>query len=68
MPGFFEPKPKPFYYHKKCADNKEKVKSILRKRKLMDAFGEKIYNDQDRYGQEISNEFFKNNTGHGVYN
>jgi len=41
--------------------------SILGKRKLADAFGEEIYNDQDRYGQDIPADFFKTNVGHGVY-
>jgi hypothetical protein len=41
--------------------------SILGKRKLADAFGEEIYNDQDRYGQDIPADFFKNNIGHGAY-
>ena len=41
--------------------------SILGKRKLADAFGEEIYNDQDRYGQDIPADFFKTNIGHGVY-
>lgn len=42
--------------------------SILGKRKLVDAFGEEIYNDQDRYGQEIPPDFFDTNIGHGVFN
>lgn len=41
--------------------------SILGKRKLADAFGEEIYNDQDRYGQDIPVDFFETNVGHGVY-
>jgi len=48
-PEFFEPRPN---------------HSILGKRKLVDAFGEEIYNDKDRYGQEIPPDFFKNNVGH----
>jgi hypothetical protein len=40
--------------------------SILGKRKLVDAFGVEIYNDKDRYGQDIPVDFFKTNIGHGV--
>ena len=40
--------------------------SILGKRKLVEAFGEEIYNDKDRYGQDIPADFFKTNIGHGV--
>ena len=36
--------------------------SILGKRKLVDAFGLEIYNDKERYGQEIPPDFFKTNT------
>jgi hypothetical protein len=52
-PEFFEPQPK--------------KKNVLGKRKLSDAFGEEIYNDQHRYGQNIPADFFKTNIGHGVY-
>jgi hypothetical protein len=41
--------------------------SILDKRKLADAFGEEIYNDKDRYGQDIPDDFFNTNVGHDVY-
>ena len=40
--------------------------NILGKQKLADAFGEEIYNDQDRYGQDIPADFFNTNVGHGV--
>lgn len=40
--------------------------NILGKRKLVEAFGEEIYNDKDRYGQDIPDDFFKTNIGHGV--
>lgn len=46
--------------------------SVLGKRKLREAFAkdgtEGIYGnfDNERYGQEIPNDFFKNNIGHGV--
>lgn len=53
-PEFFEPQP----IHKN--------NSILGKRKLVDAFGEEIYNDKERYGQDIPVNFFKTNIGHGV--
>ena len=39
---------------------------ILGKRKLANAFGQQIYNDKDRYGQDIPVDFFKTNIGHGV--
>ena len=42
-----------------------KMQSILGKRKLEDAFGSGV-NDSERYGQEISNDFFEKNVGHGV--
>ena len=77
-PDFFEPKsvsPKKFY-----ADNRGNIYirrkplikrrpehvSILGKRKLAHAFGLKIYNDKDRYGQDIPADFFNTNVGHGV--
>lgn len=41
--------------------------SILGKRKLIDTFGEGHF-DEERYGQEISPDFFKTHIGHGVYN
>lgn len=41
--------------------------SILGTRKLAEAFGEGIYNDKERYGQDIPTDFFKTNIGHGVY-
>lgn len=40
--------------------------SLLGKRKLRDAFGDEIYNDNDRYGQDITPDFFETNVGHGV--
>lgn len=43
------------------------IPSILGKRKLADAFGEQIYNEKERYGQDIPTDFFKTNIGHGVY-
>jgi hypothetical protein len=42
--------------------------SILCKRKLVDAFGLEIYNEKERYGQDIPADFFTLNSGHGVYN
>lgn len=41
--------------------------SILGKRKLVEAFGEEIYNERERYGQDIPADFFDTNVGHGVY-
>jgi hypothetical protein len=43
------------------------IPSRLGKRKLVDAFGKDIYNDKDRYSQDIPDDFFKCNMGHGVY-
>jgi len=40
--------------------------SDLGKRKLADSFGLQIYNDKDRYGQDIPTDFFQTNIGHGV--
>jgi len=42
-------------------------KSILGKRKLVDAFGPSIYNEEMRYGQSIPPDFFKTNVGHNCY-
>ncbi len=53
-PAFFEPEPTP-------------ISSILGKRKLGEAFGERIYHDQARYGQPIPPEYFLRNTGHCCY-
>lgn len=41
--------------------------SDLGKRKLTDSFGLQIYNDKDRYGQDIPPDFFETNIGHDVY-
>jgi hypothetical protein len=41
--------------------------SDLGKRKLADSFGLQIYNDKDRYGQDIPPDFFETNIGHDVY-
>lgn len=41
--------------------------SILGKRKLDEAFGEEIYKEKERYGQDIPVDFFQTNIGHGVY-
>jgi hypothetical protein len=76
-PGFFEPKP--FSPKKPQSDKKMivikkrerteilvEIISLLGKRKLVDAFGLEIYNDENRYGQEIPADFFVTNVGHGV--
>ena len=48
-------------------DNDIELIFMKGKRKLTEAFG--INNqDEERYGQEISDDFFKNNTGHSVVN
>lgn len=44
------------------------IVSSLCKRKLVEAFGMEIYNEKERYGQDIDVDFFKSNSGHGVYN
>lgn len=41
--------------------------SILGKRKLDEAFGEEIYKEKERYGQDIPTDFFQTNIGHRVY-
>jgi hypothetical protein len=82
-PNFFEPKPVnkiSFAYinynstikrtpiiKRKSNINYRNIPSVLSKRKLVDAFGEKIYKDEYRYGQEIPADFFNTNIGHGVY-
>jgi len=81
-PDFFEPKPVSPKKNILFADNKgnirfdieelsteppiENIDSVLGKRKFMDAFGEG-YDDLDRYGQPISDDFFKTNMGHSVF-
>lgn len=70
-PEFFEPRPvspkkapiRAIKIHRKIGikTSLEEIPSILGKRKLGDAFGENIYNDQERYGQEIPPDFFKIN-------
>ena len=42
------------------------VSSDLGKRKMVSSFGPEIYNDKERYGQDIPDDFFKTNIGHGV--
>jgi len=37
-----------------------------KKRKYVDAFGERDY-EKERYGQEIGDGFFEENVGHGVF-
>ena len=68
FPGFFEPKPvSPKTQSTKSKFVFGKRNSILGKRKADEAFGPDSY-DEDRYGQNINNEYFKNNIGHGVKN
>jgi len=47
--------------------NLKYIPSQLGKRKLEDAFGEGNH-DEERYGQQITEDFFKNNYGHSVVN
>lgn len=73
-PEFFEPKPvRPLFVKKRFIIRKRELTeitaqiiSILGKRKLSEAFGLEIYNEKDRYGQEIPSDFFVTNIGHGV--
>jgi hypothetical protein len=73
-PEFFEPKPvrlpfvkKRFIIRKReLTEITAQIISTLGKRKLSDAFGLEIYNEKDRYGQEIPSDFFVTNIGHGV--
>ena len=44
----------------------EPVNILGKKRHLVDAFGLEIYNDKERYGQDIPVDFFTTNVGHGV--
>lgn len=37
-----------------------------KKRTYVDAFGEREY-EKERYGQEIEDDFFETNVGHGVF-
>jgi len=45
----------------------EQLHDDLGKRKLADSFGSQIYNDNERYNQDIPDDFFKTNIGHNVY-
>ncbi len=80
-PEFFEPKPLTNNIRIKFEDIKPirrkpilrrrlgyyfPIVSILGKRKVEIAFGHGM-NDKERYGQEISPDFFKFNRGHNVF-
>lgn len=56
---------KPILLVKRENFNKGITPSILSKRNFDDAFYLSTYDD-NRYGQHISDDFFKNNTGHDV--
>ncbi len=45
----------------------DEIPSDLGKRNLVDSFSVEIYNDKERYGQDIPADFFKTNIGHNVY-
>jgi len=45
----------------------DELPSDLGKRKMVSSFGPEIYNDKERYGQDIPDDFFKTNIGHNVY-
>ena len=75
-PDFFEPKPVSPKNKKNILfaqangtiyfPEEEILPSVLGKRKFVDTFGDN-YGDEQRYGQLIGTDFFKNNVGHGVY-
>jgi hypothetical protein len=75
-PEFFEPKPisprrkpsekKTLIIRKRASNEIIDIVPIIGKRKLSEAFGLEIYNDTERYGQEIPSDFFVANVGHGV--
>jgi hypothetical protein len=43
-----------------------KTTTNQKKRTYVDAFGEREY-EKERYGQEIDDDFFETNVGHGVF-
>lgn len=43
-----------------------KATNPTKKRTYVDAFGERDY-EKERYGQEIEEDFFERNVGHGVF-
>jgi len=52
---------------KRKPDVPDEIPSDLGKRNLVDSFSVQIYNDKERYGQDIPADFFKTNIGHNVY-
>jgi hypothetical protein len=74
-PDFFEPKPVSNNIHRKLErrtpilkrrqEFAEPIGSALGKRTMEEAFGQGT-NDKERYGQEISPNFFRTNVGHNV--
>jgi hypothetical protein len=80
-PEFFEPKPvsenirikfedcEPIrrkYVLRRRPDYELPIGSVLGKRKMEDAFGLGM-NDEERYGQKIPSDFFNTNIGHNVF-
>jgi hypothetical protein len=59
---------KDLYKKRLVHDDSINLCSNLGKRKLVDAFGLEIYNEKERYGQDILADFFTSNSGHCVYN
>lgn len=47
------------------ANNNTNAKSPTKKRNYLESFGDRDY-EFERYGQDITAEFFQNNIGHGV--
>ena len=45
----------------------DEIPSDLGKRNLVHSFSVEIYNDKERYGQDIPADFFNTNIGHNVY-
>ena len=57
---------RPIIRRKYCKDDLNNIPSLLDKRKLVESFGLEIYNERDRYGQDIPLDFFEKNIGHNV--
>jgi len=58
---------KPVIKRKDDINIPDEIPSDLGKRNLVDSFSVEIYNDKERYGQDIPADFFKTNIGHNVY-
>ena len=47
------------------SDLAKQYETLMKKRTYVESFGERDY-EFERYGQDIGDEFFRQNTGHGV--